>query len=173
MIDPFAHAADTLIEQFPRVFFACHRRHRRDPASGRVLSESLVRVLDHLDEVEATSLTGLSRHMGLTPGTLSAAVSRLVRRGYVRRRRDALDQRRVGLRLTAAGARVKEAQSVLDRDLVEVLLRAMSAEEIVRAMDGLRVLAEATRRIDRGIRAEQAPSRMRATRRAGVKEYDS
>src|SRR6186997_215820 len=96
---------------YPRIYFACHSRHVRDPQSQRLLSRHQASILDHLDEVEPTTLNALAGHMGVTAATMSLGVDRLERKGYVVRLRDVADRRRVHLRLTSAGARVREASS--------------------------------------------------------------
>lgn len=132
-----------MLAAYPRIFFACHARHRRDPQSKRLLSAHQGSILDHLDEREPVTLAGLAAHMGVTPSTMCIGVERLVRRGYIRRTRDARDKRRVELRLTPAGARVKEAQSVLEPARVRGLLAALPAEARAAAVAGLELLARA------------------------------
>ena len=133
----------TVLDAYPKIFFACHRRHRRDPRTQKLLSESQARVLDHLDQVEPTSLTKLAEHLGVTLGTMSLSVERLVRRGYVRRREDPADGRKVRLLLTPAGARMKEAASVLDEDLVEAMMSRLDEADRALAVRGLELLADA------------------------------
>ena len=132
-----------VLADYPRIYFACHRRHVRDPGGTRVLSATQASVLDHLDAVDPTALTALAAHMGVTPSTMSIAVDRLVRAGYVSRARDRADARRVQLRLTDAGVRIRSANSVLDPALVERMLRQLSAADRRRALDGLSLLAAA------------------------------
>lgn len=132
-----------VLQCYPRIFFACHTRHRRDPQTKRLLSAHQGSILDHLDDVEATSLMGLARHMGVTPSTMSLSVDRLARKGYVRRARDPGDGRRVRLLLTPAGVRVKEAQSVLEPERVRGMLARLSATERADALRGLGLLARA------------------------------
>jgi Transcriptional regulators len=98
----------------------------KDPATGGDVSTHQASILDHLDEVDATSMTDLAGHMGVTVATMSLAIDRLEGRAYVRRDRDSGDRRRVLLRLTAAGARVREAKSVLDPVRVEQVLGQLS-----------------------------------------------
>jgi DNA-binding MarR family transcriptional regulator len=136
-------AADRLMELYPRIFFACHQRHRRDPKTRRLLSAHQASVLDHLDEVEPMALSDLARHMGVTPATMSVAIDRLARRGYVIRARDPGDGRRLHLRLSSAGVRVKEATSVLEPDRVAALLELLGPRERERALEGLALLARA------------------------------
>jgi DNA-binding MarR family transcriptional regulator len=134
-------AAAVVMTAYPRIWFACHRRHVRDPQSGTLLSAHQASILDHLDTVEATSLTALARHLGVTPGTMSVAVDRLQKHGYVDRTWDHRDRRRVQLRLTEAGARVRSANSALDPARVEALLGRLTAEEQRAAIAGLTILA--------------------------------
>ena len=98
-------AAREVLGLYPRIYFACHTRHVRDPQSGRLLSRHQASVLDHLDEVDPITLNGLSRHMGVTPGTMSLTIDRLERKGYVVRLRDVADRRRVLQPWSAARAR--------------------------------------------------------------------
>ena len=55
-----------------------------------------------------------------------------------------LDRRRVGLRLTPAGARMKAAQTVLDPARVRAVLRRLSPSERDQALRGLALLARAS-----------------------------
>ena len=146
-----------LLDAYPRIFFACHRRHVHDRESSNTLSAHQASILDHLDTVEPMSLNDLAAHMGVTASTMSLAVDRLERAGYVVRERSTVDRRRLHLRLTDAGDRVKEASSVLEPDLVATLLRQLSAADRRDALRGLELLAHAAdatvKTLGRGIRA--------------------
>jgi DNA-binding MarR family transcriptional regulator len=132
-----------VFRDYPRIYLSCHREHVRDPGSGTVLSGNQVSILDHLDPVHATTLSALASHMGVTAGTMSIGVDRLVKLGYVAREIDDADRRRVRLRLTPAGVRVCAASSVLDPGLVEQMLAQLSAAERAQALKGLALLAQA------------------------------
>ena len=136
-------AARELMALYPRIYFACHTRHVRDPASQKLLSRHQASILDHLDDIDPTTLNDLARHMGVTPGTMSLSIDRLERKGYVVRMRDTADRRRVHLRLTAAGVRVREASSVLDPVRVEALVARLSDADRSAAIHGLALLAGA------------------------------
>lgn len=131
------------MDTYPRIYLACHTRHRRDPVTGRELSTHQGTILDHLDTVDGTAAGDLAAHLGVTAGTMSIHLDRLEARGFVRRSRDPGDGRRVLVVLTAAGARVKAAHSVLDAARVRRLLRQLSPAERVRAIEGLDLLARA------------------------------
>jgi hypothetical protein len=106
-----------LLEAYPRIFFACHTRHVRDPETGGELSAHQASIL---------------------------AIDRLERRGYVRRGRDPKDGRRVLLRATAAGVRLREAKSLLDPIRVEQVLNQLSPADRAAALHGLALLARAS-----------------------------
>jgi DNA-binding MarR family transcriptional regulator len=150
-------AVRQLIELYPRIYFACHRRHVRDPKSKRVLSAHQGSILDHLDEREPVMLLELARHMGVTPSTMSLQVEQLVRKGYVTRERDAKDGRRLMLRLSASGVRVREANSVLDTERVGKILARLSPEELA----GLALLAKAARQQTEELEKRRKPRRRR------------
>lgn len=132
-----------LIRLYPRVFFACHQRHRRDPKTRREISAHQASILDHLDTVEPTLVGELAEHMGVTPSTMSLGLDRLERGGFVMRMRDPGDKRRVRVLLTPAGARMKGAGSVLEPERVRAMLRRLSADERAAALDGLALLCRA------------------------------
>jgi DNA-binding MarR family transcriptional regulator len=136
-------AMSAVMTLYPRIYFACHTRHVRDPQSLRLLSRHQASVLDHLDEIDATTVSDLAAHMGVTPATMSIGLDRLERRGYAIRVKDQNDRRRVQVRLTSAGVRVREASSVLDPARVEALVARLTPEERTRAIEGLALLARA------------------------------
>ena len=130
-----------VMQYYPKIFFACHTRHVRDPKSNRKISAHQASILDHLDEIEATGLKDLALHMGVTPSTMSLSVDRLARGGYVNRGPDPRDGRRVALRITAAGARLRDQMTVLDPGLVRSILSRLNPAQRKRALDGLELLA--------------------------------
>jgi MarR family transcriptional regulator, organic hydroperoxide resistance regulator len=132
-----------VLTHYPRIYYACHARHRRDPTNADVISERQASILDHLDESAPTSLGELADHLGVTASTMSISVDRLVTGGYIRRERDAADGRRLCLVLTPAGARMKAAQTVLDPARVRRMLRHLGPAERKEALRGLALLGRA------------------------------
>jgi len=128
---------------YPRIYFACHRRHVRDEVTDTRLTAHQASILDHLDEEHPIALGELADHMGVTSSTMSLHIDRLDGLGYATRVRDPEDGRRVALRLTPDGARVRDAKTVLDADRVERLLDRLDVGARVAAVRGLRLLADA------------------------------
>ena len=92
---------------------------------------------------DAESLEAAARNASERHQVLTRAADQLVRRGYVTRSRDAADRRVVNLRLTAAGARLRDAQSVLDPIRVKTMILRLSPEDRQDAVRGLALLARA------------------------------
>jgi DNA-binding MarR family transcriptional regulator len=136
---------DTVLRCYPQIYFACHKRHVRDAQTAAILSGHQASVLDHLDDVQPTPLFDLARHMGVTASTMSLTIDRLVRGGYVVRERSTQDRRRLDLRLTAAGLRIKKQQKVLEPELVAAVLGRLDERKRRQALRGLELLAEASR----------------------------
>jgi DNA-binding MarR family transcriptional regulator len=135
---------ETVLECYPQIYFACHRRHVRDPQTQAVLSAHQASILDHLDDIEGTSLLDLAKHMGVTASTMSLTIDRLERGGYCTRERSKEDKRRVDLRLTPSGVRIKRQQKVLEPELVAAVLERLDETRRRQALRGLELLAEAS-----------------------------
>lgn len=138
---------ETVLQCYPQIYFACHRRHVRDEKTSQVMSQHQASVLDHLDDTEATALFDLARHMGVTASTMSLTVDRLERGGWVKRERSKSDARRVELRLTEAGVRIKKQQKVLEPELVGAMLACLDEGKRKKALRGLELLAQAAREL--------------------------
>jgi DNA-binding MarR family transcriptional regulator len=130
---------------YPAIFLACHRQHVREDGGGHSVTERQASVLDHLDERRPTTLSKLAEHMGVSRSTMSITVWRLVRGGYVTRRKSLQDGRSVALTLTRSGARVRDENAVLNPELVRQILRKMRADEAEVALRGIECLARYAR----------------------------
>ena len=137
---------DRLLRSYPRIFFACHARHVRDPETQKLVTAHQASILDHLDRDERITLAQLAAHMGVKPSTMSVAVEALVKKGLMSRRQSEEDRRKVLLSITPAGERVRSAQSVLEPERVNAMLAKLSPEAREAALKGLELLAEAADR---------------------------
>jgi len=142
MFNPLDSQCRRLLDAYPAIFLACHRRHIREDEGGKVVTEHQASVLDHLHTKRPTTLSKLAEHMGVSRSTMSITVSRLVRRGYIAQKPDESDARRVDLRLTTAGLRVKEQNTILDPDLMKEMFRLVPAQELETALRGIECLAK-------------------------------
>ena len=154
-------SSDDFIALYSQIYFACHTRHVHDPESGTRVSARQASILSHLDSVEPTPLSQLASHMGVTVSTMSIAVDRLVRQGYVVRDRAESDARVRHVRLTTAGERLRAAQKVLEPQLVRAMLSRLSPAERRDALRGLELLGTAAREQTKERRTNQPLPRQR------------
>jgi DNA-binding MarR family transcriptional regulator len=148
-------SSDDFITLYSQIYFACHTRHVHDPESGTRVSARQASILSHLDSVEPTPLSQLASHMGVTVSTMSIAVDRLVRQGYVVRDRAESDARVRHVRLTTAGERLRATQKVLEPRLVRAMLSRLSPAERRDALRGLELLGKAAREQTKERRSNQ------------------
>ena len=134
---------------YPQIYLACHTSHAPRSANGGVTARDSS-LLAHLDERRPTTPSELARHLGIGKPTLSAAVKRLARLGYIRVERNTHDRRVTHLRLAAAGATAMRNGSVLEPSRVRRLLATLSTAERRAAVEGLSLLARAARRMRDG-----------------------
>jgi DNA-binding MarR family transcriptional regulator len=154
-------SSDDFITLYSQIYFACHTRHVHDPESGTRVSARQASILSHLDSVEPTPLSQLASHMGVTVSTMSIAVDRLLRQGYVVRDRAESDARVRHVRLTTAGERLRAAQKVLEPQLVRAMLSRLSPAERRDALRGLELLGTAAREQTKERRSNQPLPRQR------------
>lgn len=120
--------------------------HRPDD-DGDGLGQHERELLAHVGD--GASLTWLTRHLLLPKSTASVLVKDLERRGFLDRRRDANDERRLAITLTAQGRAAAEADHVLDLDALGRALRRLAAsdrETLLRLLEQLGEAAKADRR---------------------------
>jgi DNA-binding MarR family transcriptional regulator len=87
---------------------AVYSRFRSERAEGE-LGDAALAVLVALDKVGAMTLTELSERAHVTAGSMSQTVKRLADGGYLARRKDPGDGRRVLLEATESGRRIGAA----------------------------------------------------------------
>jgi MarR family transcriptional regulator, organic hydroperoxide resistance regulator len=86
-------------------------------------------LLHHVPVEGGVTLGWVASHLLLPKSTASVLVKDLERRGFVRRRRDSSDERRLAIVLTAKGRRRVEVDTVLEPGALAAALRALPERE--------------------------------------------
>jgi Transcriptional regulators len=146
VLDPDLYEVQRL---YPMIYIACHIDHVRSSSTKWNLSSHDSSILAHLDLTEGMSPRSLARHLGVVPSTLSAALSRLTKLGYIESKAVEGDRRRKELRLTKLGAEAMASTSVLDHERVRKLLSLLRPNERKAALKGLTLLASAARKLEK------------------------
>jgi len=131
---------------YPQIYLACHVDHVRARSTQFRLSARDSSILAHLSPDDPLTPTELAAHLGVSGSTLSAAVAKMERLGYIKRRAILEDRRSFALTLTRQGARAMAATSVLDHVRVVEVLAELPPRKRRRALEGLQLLADASRR---------------------------
>lgn len=129
---------------YPKIYLACHTRHVRARSTDFRLSSHDSALLVHLDELDPITPSQLAAHLGVQPPTLSAAIHKLEKLGYLQRRQNPKDRRVISLLLTPHGAKAMVATSVLDEKRVSAVLKLLPPRKRTQALLGLDLLAQAS-----------------------------
>ena len=132
---------------YPQIFVACHTDHVRAVSTKWRVSSQDASILVHLDREFGLSPRALAGHLGVAPSTLSAAIARLYKLGYLTSKPNEKDRRQREIRLTARGAEAISSTSVLNAERVRAMLSKLKPGERKEALRGLALLAQAARRL--------------------------
>src|SRR2546421_9040338 len=105
------------------------------------LSQHERQLLHHVPAVGGIPLGGVSNHLGIPKSSASEQVKSLERRGFLSRRRDLHDERRLSIVLTAKGQARGAADSVLDLDRLAAALKKLSPRGRVALLAGMERVA--------------------------------
>jgi DNA-binding MarR family transcriptional regulator len=132
---------------YPQIYLACHKNHVRAVSTKWRISSQDASILVHLDREMGLSPRALAAHLGVAGSTLSAALARLAKLGYLSNTPNEKDRRKRELRLTARGAEAISSTSVLDAERVRSMLNELEPEERKAAVRGLGLLAKGARSV--------------------------
>jgi DNA-binding MarR family transcriptional regulator len=133
---------------YPQIYLACHKDHVRAVSTKWRISSQDASILVHLDREAGLSPRALAAHLGVAASTLSAALARLAKLGYLSNTPNERDRRKRELRLTARGAEAISNTSVLDAERVRSMLEQLEPGERKEAVRGLALLAKGARRVN-------------------------
>ena len=125
----------SIAEQFDQLYGRLWRAFSKPDADD--LSQHERQLLHHVPVVGGIPLGDVSKHLGIPKSSASEQVKSLERRGFLSRRRDPADERRLSIVLTAKGQARVAADSVLDLDRLGAALKKLSSRERVALLVGL------------------------------------
>lgn len=85
-----------------------------------------------------STMTVLAATLRITVGSLTVAVSTLIRKGYLERRQSTQDKRRVHVLPLAPALEVEKAHQEFHRKMVEAVTQAIPSEQLDVLIEGLR-----------------------------------
>ncbi len=87
---------------------------------------------------ESRKQTDIAKELGVTMGTLSVSIKRLVDKGYIQRDRDPDDRRRIYLSLTKRGRVMYRLNLLFYRNLVKTMAKDRTEKELETLIDTMR-----------------------------------
>lgn len=93
------------------------------------LSVAEMHTLEGIGLYETRTMSETAAILGVTTGTLTVAIDRLVRKGYVARRRDSLDRRVVRISLTKKGKLAFRMHNKFHKILVDRLVDPLNEKQ--------------------------------------------
>lgn len=100
-------------------------------------------LLHHIGDGKGVSLGTVARHLGIPKSSASEQVKSLERRGFLTRRRDPADERRLSIVLTETGVTRLRQDSILDLAPLATALKKISIADRRALLLGLERLAAA------------------------------
>lgn len=119
--------ADNLLHIFDNVLLTEEKALSKGYFSNLSLAE--LHTLEAIGPYEARAMSETAARLKITTGTLTVAVDRLVRKGYVERQRDDKDRRIVRIRLTRQGKLAFRMHAKFHTLLVKRLLDPLDENE--------------------------------------------
>ena len=107
------------------------------------LSQHERQLLHHVGDERGIPLGVVARHLGIPKSSASERVKSLERRGFLKRRRDPEDERRLSIVLTDVGVARVRRDSALDLVRLAAALKKIPAEDRKALLAGLERLAVA------------------------------
>ncbi len=138
-------ANQSIAEQFDVLYGSLWRAFFKPEAAD--LSQHERQLLHHVPAVRGIPLGDVSNHLGIPKSSASEQVKSLERRGFLRRRRDPDDERRLSIVLTKKGQERVASDSVLDLDRLAAALKKLSPPERVALLAGLERLTAAAPKV--------------------------
>lgn len=103
----------------------------RDFGTGELLPAAEIQIIHTVGSNPAITVTELSRLLGLTKGTVSPIVNRMVQRDYLRKTRSSQDGRKVQLAITDKGEAAAQGYERYAEEYVSLYAQEISFGEWV------------------------------------------
>lgn len=128
-----------LFEQFRALYFST------DPFGLTEFLQGEMKVLSYIAVAEHELLPGqLSAALEMTAGRIAGILRSLEKKGYITRRTDIADRRRVLVSITEQGSEYIDSSSEKLEQRLDMLVAEMGSENTKRLIDSLKIYSEAS-----------------------------
>ena len=96
---------------------------------GVNLSMNEVHVLEAIQKTEEPTMSHIAKRLRVTVGTLTTAINRLVEKGFVERKREKEDKRKVIVSITTKAYRVLATHDQFHDEMIEAVIQDLKLDE--------------------------------------------
>jgi DNA-binding MarR family transcriptional regulator len=107
---------------------------------GSDLSITEMHTIHAVGEGKPRTMTEISRDLNVTMGTLTTGIDKLIRKGYVVRKRTEEDKRIVLVELTDQGVEAKRMHDAFHQDMINTVISGLDDQEEAVLVESLRRL---------------------------------
>lgn len=117
---------DLLVDFFHNIL-EIEERSLRDSGSDLTITE--IHTIDAVGDSEPKTMTEISRSLKVTMGTLTTGVDKLIKKGYLIRKRTEEDKRIVLVELTEKGIKAKKLHDAFHQEMIDSVISHLDPTE--------------------------------------------
>ncbi|MDO4903017.1 MAG: MarR family transcriptional regulator [Limosilactobacillus sp.] len=128
MADDYRQINNALINIYNGILWVEEKELCKSSFSDLTIKE--LHAIDVISMYDHQTVSAVAKALHLTPGTMTSMTDRLIKKGYVERKRDEKDRRIIRLHLTKRGRVLYRAHRAFHNKMVEGFLKGMSQDEL-------------------------------------------
>ena len=128
MTNEYQQINEALIKIYNGILWVEEKELCKSTVSDLTIKE--LHAVDAISMYDHQTVSQVAKKLHLTPGTMTAMTDRLIKKGYVERKRDEADRRIIRLYLTNKGRVLYRAHRAFHNMMVKSFLKGMDAEEL-------------------------------------------
>lgn len=128
MANEYQHINTALIKIYNGILWVEEKELCKSTFSDLTIKE--LHAVDAISMYDHQTVSQVAKKLHLTPGTMTSMTDRLIRKGYVERKRDEGDRRVIRLYLTRKGRVLYRAHRAFHNMMVKGFLKDMDEEEL-------------------------------------------
>lgn len=132
--------ASQLNQYWTDIYYHLHYPHKEK------ITHQVIRILQHVDKHGNVSINEIAEFINVSQNTASEHIKRIIQKGFLEKKRDYLDERRVILHLTELGKEVLHHHTSLDESKLTKILDGLSEEERSVIEKSLKLLSECAKK---------------------------
>ncbi|WP_078382249.1 MarR family winged helix-turn-helix transcriptional regulator [Sutcliffiella halmapala] len=127
---------ENLNQYWTDIYFHLHYTHKEK------VTHQVVRILQLVEKRENVGIAEIATYLNVSPNTASEHVKRSIEKGYLYKKRDQKDERKVVLGLTEFGVEILQRNTSLDEAKLEKLFENFDEEEKYLIEKAFKLLSE-------------------------------